>query len=279
MDYIVFDMEWNQPFTKESTVLSPICLVGEIIQIGAIKLNARFEAVDCLNLLIAPTFYRKLHYRIQKMTGIRQETLKNQKKFKETIAEFRDWCQGDTVLLSWGYDDIQMLKDNLVMHDLEEDWLPPCYNLQGIYNHQVSHENRQFSLETALSVLGITSSLPVHNAFHDAIYTAQVARQLDLAAGVAHYSELDGLLWNSIHSTKENFPAFRSPEKALADPKLKQFDCPICGEKLKAGQFTMLDEKNAVSEVPTQHGMISVRLKLQRNQRKAWYVKRTIRFI
>ncbi|PWM38901.1 MAG: hypothetical protein DBX52_06275 [Clostridiales bacterium] len=279
MNYIIFDMEWNQPFSKETAIVSPIYLAGEIIQIGAIKLNINLRAVDCLNLLIAPTFYRKLHYRIKKMTGIHQNDLAKQKKFKEAIRVFRNWCGSDCLLLSWGYDDIQILKDNLLMHDLEEDWLPPCLNLQGIYNHQVSHENRQFSLEAAMETFQIEPVLKAHNAFNDAIYTAQVAKRLNLAEGIQNYAELNGILWNSMHSQKENFRPYRSREKAFADPKLKKFRCPICGELLTTGPFISMDEKNAFAEVPTQHGNILVKIKALQNQNKAWYIRRTIRFI
>ncbi len=279
MNYIVFDMEWNQPFSKETAVLSPIYLSGEIIQIGAIKLNERAEAIDCIDLLIAPTFYRKLHHRIKKMTGIDQQMLKGKKKFKEAIEEFRAWCGKDCLLLSWGYDDIQMLKDNLLMHDLEEDWLPPCLNLQGIFNGQIAHENRQFSLEYAMEQLNIVPSLQIHNAFNDAIYTARVARALNLREGVRNYTELNGVLWHSMHSTKDYFPPFRTAEKALADKRLKKIACPICGKTLKVKEFTQTDEKNAEAELQTPHGLLSVKLKVMQSQRRTYYIRRTIRFI
>ena len=279
MNYIVFDMEWNQPYSKETAIQSPIYLSGEIIQIGAIKLNERAEAIDCLDLLIAPTFYRKLHHRIKKMTGITQETLRGQKHFKEAIAEFREWCGKDCLFLTWGYDDIQQLKDNILMHDLDEDWLPPCLNLQGIFNHQISHENRQFSLEYAMEQLEIVPSLQAHNAFNDAIYTARVAKCLDLREGIRRYEELNGVLWHSMHSTKEFFPCFRTREKALNDPKLKKIPCPICGKTLKVAEFTPLDEKNLSAEVQTPHGLLSVKLKVMQSQHRSFYVKRTTRFI
>ncbi|MBQ8892949.1 MAG: exonuclease domain-containing protein [Clostridia bacterium] len=279
MNYIVFDMEWNQPYSKESAIQSPIYLSGEIIQIGAIKLNEKAEAIDCIDLLIAPTFYKKLHHRIKKMTGITQEALKGQKKFKEAIADFREWCGKDCIFLTWGYDDIQQLKDNILMHDLEEEWLPPCLNLQGIFNHQIAHENRQFSLEYAMEQLNIIPSLQAHNAFNDAIYTARVAKCLNLKEGIRNYQELNGLLWHSMHSTKEFFPCFRSKEKALADPKLKKLSCPICGKMLKIKEFTPIDEKNAEAEVRTHHGPLSVKLKVMQNHHRAYYIKRTIRFV
>lgn len=279
MNYIVFDMEWNQPYSKASAIQSPIYLAGEIIQIGAIKLNEHLTATDCLNLLIAPTFYRRLHSRIKRMTGISQAALKDQPKFKAAIATFREWCGEDCILLSWGYDDIQIMKDNLLMHDLDEDWLPPCLNLQGIYNHQVSHENRQFSLESAMEVLGVEATLQAHNAFDDAIYTAQVVRKLNMTEGVRNYQELNGLLWHSMHSTKETFSTFRSREKALADPRLRQIQCPICGEALTVETFTPIDEKNFETVLETRHGPLSVKLKAQQLPNRHWHVRRTIRFL
>jgi DNA polymerase III alpha subunit (gram-positive type) len=279
MNYIVFDMEWNQPFSKETAIQSPIYLAGEIIQIGAVKLDVHGDAVDCIDLMIAPTFYRKLHHRIKKMTGITQEMLRGQKKFKAAIEIFKEWCGEDCLLLSWGYDDIQMLRDNLLMHDLDEDWLPPCLNLQGIFNHQVAKENRQFSLERAMEMLEISPSLQAHNAFNDAIYTARVAKMLDLSAGVRNYAELNGVLWHSMHSKKEYFPTFRSAEKALADPRLKKLHCPVCGESLTVPEFNLIDEKNAECDLPTKHGILSVKLKVLQSQRKTYYIRRTIRFI
>lgn len=279
MNYIVFDMEWNQPFSKNSAIHSPIYLSGEIIQIGAIKMNQRVQAVDCLDLLIAPTFYKRLHYRIKKMTGIEQADLKGQPDFKEAIQTFREWCGEDCILLSWGYDDIQILKDNLLMHDLDEDWLPPCLNLQGIYNHQVSHENRQFSLESAMEALNLESGLHAHNAFNDAIYTARVTRFLDLKEGVRNYAELNGILYNSMHSQKTFFPPFPSKQKALADPNLKKVPCPICGKILKVKSFTQVDEKNYSAEISTHHATLSVKLKMMQTRQKAFYIKRTVRFL
>jgi len=279
MNYIVFDMEWNQPFSKESAIHSPIYLSGEIIQIGAIKLNEKGKAIDCIDLLIAPTFYKRLHYRIKKITGIDQKMLKDKPTFQEAITTFRAWCGEDCLLLSWGYDDIQILKDNLLMHNMDESWLPRCLNLQGIYNHQVAHENRQFSLERAMEELKIQSDLPAHNAFNDAIDTARVARALNLKKGIRHYDELNGVLWNSMHSIKEIFPPYRTREKALQDPRLFRVPCPICGKDVRIRSFTHLDEKNAYAEVKTKHGILSVKLKVMQNRHRKFYVKRTIRFL
>jgi len=54
VEYIVMDMEWNQALTYSEMVKDPVFLTGEIIQIGAIKLNQALEVVDSFNERIAP---------------------------------------------------------------------------------------------------------------------------------------------------------------------------------------------------------------------------------
>lgn len=46
MNYIVLDMEWNYPLTRKKQVRDPFFLRGEIIQIGAVKLDAQLEVCD-----------------------------------------------------------------------------------------------------------------------------------------------------------------------------------------------------------------------------------------
>ena len=45
MDYIIFDLEWNQPYSNDISFMkrARMPLTGEIIQIGAIKLNENLE--------------------------------------------------------------------------------------------------------------------------------------------------------------------------------------------------------------------------------------------
>ena len=59
MNYIVFDLEWNQcPYGKERENDK---LPFEIIEIGAVKLNKQFEIMDNFQCLVQPMVYKKLH--------------------------------------------------------------------------------------------------------------------------------------------------------------------------------------------------------------------------
>ena len=58
MNYIIFDLEWNQADRKgEEDPKLPF----EIIEIGAIKLNSSFEKIGEFSRLIRPTVYHTMH--------------------------------------------------------------------------------------------------------------------------------------------------------------------------------------------------------------------------
>ena len=73
MNYIVFDLEWNQcPYGKNREVKT---LPFEIIEIGAIKLNKDREYVDRFHKIIKPVVYPKLHFRTKEIVHLDQDAL------------------------------------------------------------------------------------------------------------------------------------------------------------------------------------------------------------
>ena len=103
MNYIIFDLEWNQGPEEEQSV-------GEIVEIGAVKLDDRFETVDELRLYVKPFLYPKLHNRIAALTGIRQQDLQTQGlPFPEAYARFADWCGEECVWMTWSTSDLPVL--------------------------------------------------------------------------------------------------------------------------------------------------------------------------
>ena len=79
MNYIVFDLEFNQSFdfkTGSSAKSNPECPF-EIIQIGAVKLNSSFETIGHFNRYIKPVIYKRIHPYVEKITAITQDDLKN----------------------------------------------------------------------------------------------------------------------------------------------------------------------------------------------------------
>ena len=61
MHYIIFDLEWNQPTDASSIVQEPGYLNGEVIEIGAVKLDAHFCPVDELRIYVKPQHDIRMH--------------------------------------------------------------------------------------------------------------------------------------------------------------------------------------------------------------------------
>ena len=68
MNYIVFDLEWNQsPGGKK---YSNSRLPFEIIEIGAVKMNEKREPVDVFQRLIKPQVYNWIHDSIHEVIHV-----------------------------------------------------------------------------------------------------------------------------------------------------------------------------------------------------------------
>lgn len=233
MNYIILDMEWNQGYPGQMAYIGDTrqALTGEIIQIGAVKLNDAFEIVDRYVKLVKPVFYPKLHFKVKELTGISKEDLKEASSFSQVLPDFLAWCGTPFQFLIWGFDDIAILKQNMAIHQMtlpsEFEW----YNLQLIYNRQTGAENRQVSLQTACEVMNISQSLQLHNALHDAIYTAEICKQLDMKAGLEYCREMRRCAEQSC-KRKFRYYGFEAAADALSFAEKSDNLCPLCKKPL-----------------------------------------------
>ena len=180
-NYIVFDMEWNQPLSRGRVYRTEdFALYGEIIQIGAVKLDENLEMVDKFDIIIRPHIYTKMKREIQELTSITDKDLESGVSFANAAAKFAAWCGEDSVLLSWGESDIDMLEDNCILHDMDYDWIPEWFDAQLMFDDQITQEDRRFSLDYACYMLNITGT-QAHDALHDALATAEVMKHLKVA--------------------------------------------------------------------------------------------------
>ncbi|HPF86611.1 MAG TPA: 3'-5' exonuclease [Candidatus Limiplasma sp.] len=181
MHYIVMDLEWNQPVSFHSSAYKAIGdqLLFEIIQIGAIKLDEQFQIQEEINLLVAPTHYKRLHPYVRRMTHITQTDLEDAPVFTDAMAQFLSFCGGDAVLLTWGADDVSVLKQNVDCFSCDCP-LPKTCNIQRYYADVFKLGNSQKALKTAMEQLGVAEEedRAFHDALHDAYYTARVLAKL-----------------------------------------------------------------------------------------------------
>lgn len=187
MNYIILDMEWNQGYPGSTVFIgdSRKILAGEIIQIGAVKLDEDFKVVDTYSRLVKPVFYRKMHFKVEQLTGIKKQLLADALPFASVFSDFISWCGEEYTFLIWGTDDISILRQNLEINRYKDYTIGPWYNLQIIYTSQNESEHDQVALSTACETLGIEQNLPLHNALNDALYTARVCEKLDMKKGLS----------------------------------------------------------------------------------------------
>ena len=182
MNYIVFDMEWNQPLVPKKRVNG---LYGEIIQIGAIKVDDKLNELDEINLMIHPQFYKKMNKEISELTGITQEMIDSAEMlFPEAMEKFREWIGEDSVFISWSFSDISMLENNIEKYGLDSSWLPECYDAQIMFDDQEMCEGRDYALNYALYHYNEKPDSS-HDALDDARSTLKVLRHLDLEEGIS----------------------------------------------------------------------------------------------
>lgn len=124
MQLIIFDLEWNmgyKPYLFDYHGAEQT-LRGELIQIGAVKVDEAGRMLDSLQLNLRPRLFRKLHHHIAKVTGMTQSQLDAGVPIKEGLRRFMDWCGPDAAFGEWGMDDVPVLKQNLFLNGLDESW-------------------------------------------------------------------------------------------------------------------------------------------------------------
>lgn len=188
MNYIVMDLEWNRPQSKWKAVRDPFPFFDEIIQIGAVKVNEELEELDRFSEFVKPSFYHKVHKDVTELTDITTEMLQSAQTFEEVCTAFLDWCGEASVFVTWSGNDKRVLERNMRIHDMDESVLPMFYDVQLMFDDQVTQEDRCFALNYAMWKLGITAQTQMcHNALNDALNTVAVMRELDMEDGLEGY--------------------------------------------------------------------------------------------
>ena len=223
MNYIVLDLEWNQPTGESDAVKEPIYLSGEIIEIGAVKLNDQFQTVDEIRIYVTPKFYPQLNQRVAALTKINSSCLKkNGIPFPEAYEQFCKWCGEEYSWMSWSDSDLITMIENLQIHGMDTMHLPVCYDVQRIFDREIMRDDRQCSLDKAIEVLG-ESGDRAHDALHDARNTVRVCDHLDLETYIDEYG-------SQVFAEPVKSPVYDTTADILHDRKNAEFTCPWCGE-------------------------------------------------
>ena len=273
MNYIVLDMEWNQPWpgSPSSKKVLPVQIRGEIIQIGAVRVTEDQQVADEFQIMIKPKYYRHLNRRVSKLPGIKETRLKEEGvPFPYAMEQFRAWCGEDIVFLTWGFDDIGILRENLQLHGLSIDWTGRWYNAQMIYNAQTDGSTAQKALKTAMAEMEIEASRPAHDALGDAYHTALICARLDLKKGAAEYDQALKSHENGFHGAelpgcicRQVYYDFSDKRAALSAMSGEENKCPTCGSRMLGSRwFAQPGHRYMDLATCPEHGKFLIRVRL-----------------
>lgn len=272
MHYIVIDLEWNQTYHEKALATQKelsIRLRGEVIQIGAVKLDESLSLCGSYRITVRPRFYKKIHRHVMRLTGIDQAQLDHGVPLAEAMESFHRFCGDDAVFLTWGPDDMPMLFDNLRANKLTYTFLDRYYDMQPMFNRETDGEKRQRSLEYAMEHFGIEMNLPAHDALNDALFTARVAQKLNIAEGIRAADAATGeYLYEAVFGDADSGEeGFTSVEKALRTPAFVAPVCPTCGKPLtqKEPLLHAKGQKYQALYACEEHGEMMLVASLRRN--------------
>ena len=251
---VLFDLEWNigyQPYTFNYHGVQQT-LRGEIVEIGAVKIDEDANVLDTFSIHLRPRIFRKLQHHIAKVTGLTQADLDRGEPIVQGLRRFMQWCGPDAEFAEWGLDDVPVLKQNLFLCNLDESRPTVWYDLQQVFlREHPRKEGEGMTLESVVTRMGVPMERPFHDALSDTLYTADVCRLLDLRAGLAAYPTEDEALRQSLCQTPgdyRDFTVFHGYVEQYAwraDPKISQMPCPECGTTLQPDEIWLKKGSNS----------------------------------
>lgn len=281
MKYIIFDMEWNQPSAENVKI--PELTHGEIIQIGFFVLDEKLSILHKDEFFIKPVCYKCMNKYVSALTGITQTDIDNGLSFETAIKRMAEHFDENTVIMTWGDDDIPILNDNLRFNGIKDIVLPKHYNLQRIFSMQTGSEARQTGLKNAMEALGINSEFQAHDALNDAYMTVLVAGKLDLVKGIADYNKFtfkkpdrpNQQPWLIEKPVRTKECSYTGSIDGLASYCIKsEASCPECGESCSRNPVCRQGRTTFITKVQCeQHGDFYIRYELTETTLKEFVFK------
>lgn len=176
--FLVIDLEMCMVTGKKKTASGG--LQHEVIQIGAVMLDAEDQIVDKFETYVKPQL-GKIDPFIERLTGITQEMVEQAPVFQEAVRLFSVWLgQRKVVVLSWSDADYRQIKEemrekrvkNRKIKALFETWI----DFQRSFGRMLAATHR-FGLDEALRIAEIKAEGQAHDGFADAYNTARLLAQ------------------------------------------------------------------------------------------------------
>ena len=285
--YIVLDLEWNQsPLGKDGSMDR---LPFEIIEIGAVKLNASLQIISEFRRLIRPRVYRQMRFKISEVTHMSMDELNMEgEEFGKAMEEFLAWCGDDYKFCTWGSMDLTELQRNMAYHKLPNPFPRPLLylDIQKLYCLQYGDGKNKVSLDMAVQIQGMEEERTFHRALDDAYYTGRILSVLDMETFGTYVSvDYYGLPRNKAEEYRLHFPEyskyvsreFDSREDILKDKDITDMKCVKCSRMLrkKIRWFPYGQRFYFCLAVCPEHGYVKGKIRVKKSEDDRLYAVKT----
>lgn len=171
--HIVLDLEFNivdDPQIRKS-------IQQEIIEIGAVKVDAKGTPIDTFNSLVKPQHCHDVAPIVHRLTGISWRDLACSDPLPKVLEHFHDWCgEKPTRMVIWSNSDKRQIKSECAFKGIKDTvdslrW----YDLQKTLRNAMHVKRDQLSLEDASLWFGVS---PDEGHPHRALYDAKATAEL-----------------------------------------------------------------------------------------------------
>ena len=181
MEHIFIDLEMNN-VAKEHKDFIRVSR-QETIEIGAVKLDDKFEVVDEFKEYVKPQFNAIIEPKFVHLTGITTADVSGADVFAKVLKRFIKWCGSDYKIYSWSDCDKNQLQNEIKAKELSE--FDNDEGLRYMYENWIDYQNEFknelhlshiMSLSKAVDLSGMAFQGKAHDGLIDARNTALLFR-------------------------------------------------------------------------------------------------------
>ncbi len=291
MNYIVLDLEWNQGKKAQPDTDA---ISFEIIEIGALKLNEKFELLDVYESLIKPQIYNTMHKITAELVHLNMSDFKHARPFQTVAKEFLDWCGEDSVFCIWGVQDLTEWQKNMAYYHMPplSKGPIPYYDVQKLYSIYCGEEKKRAALHNVVLAENMTDEeVPFHRALGDAYYTArilqhiaseQLLKMISFDTYQIPVNAKDQIFWKFDNYTKFISRGFLEKSRIIEDKGISCVKCIHCNTALrkKVSWFTVNNGKHYYTVAKcNEHGLMKGKIRIRRSKDGQYYAIKTVKAV
>jgi inhibitor of KinA sporulation pathway (predicted exonuclease) len=173
---IVYDLEYTTWAGALARAWSGPGEHREVVQIGAVKLDAGLAVIDRLELVVRPRMNPVLSDYFINLTGLDQQRLEREGVgFPEALARLAAFAEGGKLLANGA--DEGVLQENCRLNGLDSPFAGRCIDISSVFIRAAAASTHVASCRLG-QVFGLGLDQPHHDALGDAIQVAAALRHL-----------------------------------------------------------------------------------------------------